>query len=123
HDLLAIAGREARHHRTVAFRSVDVRDALAAAVRAAIFIGRAALAIAVGGHREDELLALGELGHPLLRQGAFAIAFALPGRETEIFLALFLGRADAVKDGEGNHLVALGQGHAAYAGRFPAGEL
>ena len=63
-----LMGREAGDDRAVALEIVDIGDALAAAVGAAIFVGRAALAVAVGADGEDELLGRRELGHPLGRE-------------------------------------------------------
>src|SRR3546814_6445015 len=49
----------------IAFGRIDIGDALPAATGAAIFIGARTLAIAVGGHRQDELLVCREFGHAL----------------------------------------------------------
>src|SRR5207248_999416 len=93
HQRLALVRGEARDDATVALRGIDVGDALAAAVGAAILIGRRALAIAVLGEGEDELLLVGKLGDSVFRQRAFALFLALPGRKAEIGLALLLAGA------------------------------
>jgi hypothetical protein len=55
-------GREGSDDAAVALRGVDVGDALPTAVGATIFISAAALAVAIFGDGQDELLMLGELG-------------------------------------------------------------
>src|SRR5207248_877421 len=71
HQRLALVRREGGDDAAVALARVDVGDALTAAVGAAIFVRATALAIAVHGDREDELLLLRQLGHALLRERAF----------------------------------------------------
>src|SRR5205085_1782691 len=106
HQRLAAVGRERGDDAAVALRRVDVGDALAAAIGAAIFIGRRALAVAVLGDGQDELLIFLELGIALGRKGAFDILALAPRRTFQIGLALFLGGPDAVQDGHRDDLVA-----------------
>src|SRR5439155_19845103 len=93
---------------------LEVADALAAAPGAAIFEGRGALAVAVLGDGEDELLRRGELGDPLGRQGR-RVLILLPRRSAEVRVALVSGGSEALEDGEGDHLVAVPQADAADA--------
>ena len=62
HQRLARGDREAGDDAAVAVRGDDVGNPLTAAVGAAIFIGRTALAIAVDGDRQQELLLGGDFG-------------------------------------------------------------
>src|SRR6185437_4130363 len=101
HQRLALVRGEGRDDAAIALRRVDVGDALTAAVGSAIFIGRRALAVAVLGDREDELLPLRQLGDALRRQRAIALLFALPGGEAQIILTLFLAAHGAA--GEDRH--------------------
>ena len=123
HDLLARLDREARHHAPIARPGVDVGDALAAAIGAAIFIGAGALAKAVLGNGEDELLAFGHFGDPIVGQGALGALALAPGRAAQISLALFRRGACATQDGHGDDFVAAQQPHSAYAGRAARLEL
>ena len=98
HQLRALARREAGDDAAVAFRRVDVGDALAAAVRAAIFIRRRTLSVAVLGDGQDELLVLGQFGHARFVERALDILALAPRRASEIGFALFLRGTDAVED-------------------------
>ena len=106
HQRLALVRREGGDDAAVAFRRVDVGDALAAAVGAAIFIGRGALAVAVFGDGQDELLLLGKLGDAVGGKRAFDVLALAPRRAFQIGLALLLGGADALEDRHRDHLVA-----------------
>src|SRR5690348_5529245 len=117
HQLLALARREARHDTAVALGGVDVGDALAAAIGAAIFVSRRALAIAVLSDGEDELLFLRQLLHALGGQRRLPRLVALPRREAEIVFALLLRGADAVEDRHGDDFVAGLEAHAPDAHR------
>ena len=120
--MLTAGRREARDNRAVAFEIVDVGDALSAAIGAAILVRRGALAIAVGAHRQDELLAFAEQRETLVGHRArgerrqAGIAFA-PRGVAEIFLALFGRCTAAVENRQRNHRVAFTQRHPAHAGR------
>ena len=79
HQLLARLSREAGHDAAVALGRVDVGDALAAAVGAAILVGRRALAVAILGDGQDELLLLGQFGDAVGGKRAFAVLLARHG--------------------------------------------
>src|SRR5215213_4191632 len=59
HQLLALMSGEGGDDAAVTLRRVDVGNSLAAAIGAAILIGRGTLAVAVLRNRQDELLAFG----------------------------------------------------------------
>jgi hypothetical protein len=117
HDLLARLDREARDHAAVAFRGVDVGDALAAAVGAAIFVGAGALAEAVLGDGEDELLRSAISACARAIEGAFGALAVAPRRAAQIGFALLLRGAGAAQDRHGDDLVVAEQADAAHAGR------
>ena len=98
-------------------RGDDVDDALAAAVGAAIFIGRRALAIAIFGDGQEELLLLRDLGVALVAQVPSAQSVAAPLGRFQIGLALLLRGAGAAQDRHGDDLVVAEQADAADAGR------
>src|SRR5438067_9201073 len=100
--------REAGDDAAVPGAGLDVGDALAAAVRPAIFVGRGALAVAVLGDGEDELLRRLELRHPLRGQGRLVLIL-LPRRGAQIRLALLDGGVESLEDRERDDVVAVAQ--------------
>src|SRR3546814_9234320 len=76
HQMLSVAHREAGDDVAIAFGRIDIGDALPAATGAAIFIGARTLAIAVGGHRQDELLVRSE-EHTSELQSLMRISYAV----------------------------------------------
>src|SRR3546814_15670262 len=107
-------GGEAGDDRAVAGYVVDVGDALAAAVGAAVFEGAAALAVAVGADGENEFLGVGELQHPLGAEGGLVLIL-LPRCGAEIGVAFFCRGVEALENGERDDLVLVLEGDAANA--------
>ena len=117
HQGLARGDREAGDDAAVALRCVDVGDALAAAIGAAIFVSAAALAVAVFGDGQEELLLLREARHSASGGKRALLVLFAPRRAFEIGFALFLGSADAAQDRHRDDLVAVLQADAANPGR------
>ena len=122
HHIITVARGEAGQHVAVAIAFGDVADALPAAARLAIFERRTALAKAIGGHRQDELLGRRELPHAGFRKHALA-RLILPGRGLQIILALFRAGGKALQDRHRHDLIARAQRHAAHTGGGAGNEL
>ena len=130
HDLVLVLDREGGDDITVALGARDIGDALPAPVGDAVFIGRGALAIAIGRDGEDELLIGPELVQarrcfPDLAIGLalfLARGAALGAGIAQIGLALGGIGIHVVQDAEGDDLVALGQPDTPDAGGIPAAE-
>jgi hypothetical protein len=144
HELVGAGHRERGDDRTVALGSHDVGQALAAAIGQTVLVGRGALAEAVRGDRQDQLLGRLELRQPLRRQHSLAVsrvavllilvrrggdgfvlcASGAPARigQAQIGVALGWGRLDMTQDGHGDDLVVLLQSDAAYADGIPPAE-
>src|SRR5262249_8227166 len=130
HDLVARRDRERRHDVAVPRRHVDVGDARAAAAGGAVLVGRAALAEALLGDREEGLLGGGQLvgasfAEPAERLlGAAAglgglalggLARLAPSRtgDAEVVVALLGGRRHRVQDRDRDDFIIFGQADAA----------
>src|SRR3546814_8375731 len=99
-------GGEAGDDRAVAGDVVDVGDALAAAVGAAVFEGAAALAVAVGADGENEFLGVGELQHPLGAEGGLVLIL-LPRCGAEMGVAFFCRGVEARSEEHTSELQSL----------------
>src|SRR5512146_3309906 len=80
HELLAGMRREAGDDAAITLGRVDVRDALAASVGAAVLVSGRTLAVAVLGNGEDELFLLRHFGHALRGKRAFDVLAVTPWR-------------------------------------------
>src|SRR5579884_1777463 len=95
HDFGGFAHGQNRHHRPVAFAGLDVDDAAAAARLQPVLAEGGALAVAVGGDRENQLLVVARQLHAhdlvAFRQRHAAHAARRPAHRPHVFL----GEADA----------------------------